>query len=56
MSQELAVAAGGVRRPTLWTLQEALVQQVDDFGRRRGAVGVVDAETLKLQAVVGTGL
>lgn len=56
MCQKLSVAAGGIAGPALWTLQEALVQNAGDLGRRRGVVGVADSQTLKLQAVVRAGL
>lgn len=50
------MAAGGIAGPALWTLQEALVQNAGDLGRRRAFGGVADSQTLELHAVVRAGL
>lgn len=54
MCQELPVAAGGVGGPTLWALQETLIQEAGDFRGRCQTRRVVDGKTLKV--VVGAGL
>lgn len=50
------MAAGGIRGPTLWALQETLVQEAGDFGGRCRTMRVTDSQTLKLIVVVGAGL
>lgn len=50
------MAAGGIRGPAFWALQETLIQEVGDFRRRCGTRRVVDSKTLKLEVVVGAGL
>lgn len=54
--QELPVAAGGIGGPALGALQETLIQEVGDFGRRRRSGRVADGQVIKLKIVVGAGL
>lgn len=50
------MAAGGIGGPTLWALQEALIQEAAYFRGRGGVVTLADGKSIKLQAVVGAGL
>lgn len=56
MSQQLPVTTGGIRGPTLWALQETLVQEVGDFRWGCRAKRVFNSETLKLEAIIRAGL